>query len=373
MKEAVAFVSLTAPACSALLCLALLLCCRLTGTENETDGKRLRIMAVYLLAVMVNTANQALYVVCPPAYVCVNALHYLSLLLTPVMFYHLVFTLTRTGRNERFPLLHCIIPAGIAAVFIILSFPVPFDVQLLISRGSVPPGYGVYPYFFTARLPLAGLYGILYMLLGLHRLRRYKCAVAGYSADCARSSLEWLYLLCALSPVAFFPVSPASFLAGKQIFPDSFLLPYLVSGAVALVFHAFLCYNMLKGNYVLIRPSIPAPKPDSLPRLNRFTFETCMRKRRLYLDPDLKIGDLQLHFHTGRQYLSNFIHSEFGMSFKRYINILRVEEFERLREDPAFAEASDMELVLAAGFSSYRGYRQFVRAESAVRQKEGYY
>jgi hypothetical protein len=45
------------------------------------------------------------------------------------------------------------------------------------------------------------------------------------------------------------------------------------------------------------------------------------------------------------------------MNFNRYINTLRLQEMEHMQSNPKYDTLSEVELALAAGFSSYRSYR----------------
>ena len=59
---------------------------------------------------------------------------------------------------------------------------------------------------------------------------------------------------------------------------------------------------------------------------------------------------------TNRSYLSSFINSEYWMNFSGYINRQRLDELDRIRVAPENRKAAGIDLVLCAGFSSYRSY-----------------
>ena len=140
--------------------------------------------------------------------------------------------------------------------------------------------------------------------------------------------------------------------------------------------HAIMCYNMAVGNFVVIsspaeeeeedNPFPPEEKEDE--RINkRRIFEKYISNHRPYLNPDLRITDLMQEFHTNRTYLSRFINREYGMSFSRYINSLRLQEMEVLRDDPACAGLSEEERACMAGFGNFRGY---LRAKKIIEKEQ---
>ncbi len=61
---------------------------------------------------------------------------------------------------------------------------------------------------------------------------------------------------------------------------------------------------------------------------------------------------------SNRAYVSAFINSEYGMNFNRFVNGFRLREVERLREEAKRKKhhVSALQLILNAGFSSYRSY-----------------
>jgi AraC-like DNA-binding protein len=80
-----------------------------------------------------------------------------------------------------------------------------------------------------------------------------------------------------------------------------------------------------------------------------------------YLDPELRITDLVTMAGTNRAYLSRLINKEYGMNFAHYINYLRIEEMERLRQSPTYRNADEVDLTYRVGFSSYRGYKRYLK------------
>jgi len=354
----------SAPVVSSLLCLALLTVYGVhqRGNKTATNQRLLLVMKLYYLAVGVGWVYMILYRDFPPVYARINTLYYLSLLLVQVLFYHLICMLTVTDDRRRFPPVHYVIPVVLVTVFFVWSQWVPFDVilALVTTRGEIQAGYEAYSLFFTHRFEVRGIYTIVYISLGIMRLLRYRSKISDYSADISRNSLRWLYMLIILS-LAIVPLPVASFFFKKQQMMSSFLI--VLPMFVIVIQHGILCFNMLTVNYVIIPPEKPSRKTPKNQQINKSTFEAFILQNKPYQNPFLRITDLCIALGTNRSYLSDFINREYGMNFSRYINQQRLNELERLQNDPENQLRNKKELIEQAGFSSYFGWQQFLRKE----------
>jgi AraC-like DNA-binding protein len=73
----------------------------------------------------------------------------------------------------------------------------------------------------------------------------------------------------------------------------------------------------------------------------------------------LKITDLVEALGINRSYISAFINAEYQMNFSSYINSCRLDEYNHLKENPAYKERNQKELAEMAGFSSYKSLQRF--------------
>ena len=347
-----------------LMCLVLMVMFR--HRNGDPTQRRLGgiMIATYLSAVCC-WLGVILYVVDYNAVVWFNTLFFLALMLDQVLLFHFIFSITGTGRGERFPRLHYIVPVALAVVMGVWSLLTPYDVQyyIIASRGEPAPGYELYSRFFQSTVPIFIVYNVIYPLLGLLRIRLYRREVVNYSADEQRSSVGWMYRLIVLIWLTL-PISSGILFVHRSIFFASALTTI---GAFLPIFqYLFICYNLIAGNYVIIQPPEQEEKRLRKPkRIDRGRFEAFVRERRPWLDPHLRITDLCVALHTNRSYLSSLINSEYGMNFSRYINLRRLEELDRIRLKPENANALGVEMVLEAGFSSYRSYLRAKADEDA--------
>ena len=350
----------TGPVVSSLLCLSLLAVYYIHQRKKKaaTDKKLLRIMMLYYVSVGVGWINIILYRFFPEAYTYVNASYYLSLLIVQVSFYHLIYRLTDSGDERRFPHFHYAIPCVLVAVFVGWSLFVPFDVRhaLVTSRGEIQVGYKAYSLFFTHRFEVRSIYTFVYIPLGIIRLLRYRREICEYSADVSRNSLRWLYMLIALS-LAIVPLPFLAFFLSKQQLLSSVI--FIIPMFIIVIQHGILCFNMLTVNYIIIVPENSRNqwhKP-----LIKSNFNAFMRQAKPYLNSRLRISDLTCVLKINRSYLSEFINRNYGMNFSQYINSLRIKELENLRKESKTKHIDEKKLTEQAGFSSYTGYCKFIR------------
>ena len=85
-------------------------------------------------------------------------------------------------------------------------------------------------------------------------------------------------------------------------------------------------------------------------------FETYINEERPYLNPTFCIEDVVKAIGTNRTYVSALINKSYGVSFRMYINLLRVEHAKRMMADNPRALLA--EVAEASGFA---GVSQFVR------------
>ena len=380
-KEFLQYTGFCAPVISSLSCAVMLAIYRHRHGKQD-ENILYRLLITYFLAISLLWAISLVYVYFPLLYVRINILYYLGLFWGQVVFYQFIYTLTRLPGEKRFFPVHYIIPLVIVGVFAVWSAFVPFDVQvqLVVSRGEPVPGYEAYSRLFTSRLAFRGVWNIVYTALAWWRLLAYRRTIADYSSNADRSSLAWVALLLLIS-FSLVPPSLLSAVYSKKVLISSILL--LLPQLLLVVQHAIVCYNMAVGNFVVIRYPEEEEDYPVLPETTTITeeeraarrrkFEKYMNEHRPYLNPELQISDLALAFGTNRTYLSRFINREYGMNFSRYINLLRFQEMERLRNDLTCAHLAEEERACMAGFGNFRGYMKMkkqIKEEERITEKQ---
>ena len=161
------------------------------------------------------------------------------------------------------------------------------------------------------------------------------------------------------------PLPFAGLLIGVPVAAVSSLLLF---GALAyFINYLILCFNLLNSNYLIIQPdALKNDSPSMAASIDRKHFERYLRDKSPYLNPQLRITDLAAGLNTNRSYISEFISKEYQMNFCSLINRCRLNELDHLRLLPSNATKSNMDLVLMAGFSSYRSYLRAKKEEDKL-------
>lgn len=356
------------PMFTSLVCLIMLLM-YYRKSDAPVGRKLTRLMIFTYISAFFCWFGILLYALTYNGFVWFNTFFFLFLMIDQVLLYHVVFTITGTGTRRKFYAINYIIPVVLTLAMGVWSLLTPYEVQYYIveSRGENAEGYLWYSRFFSSTVPIFIIYNILYPLLGLYRIRNYRREVVNYSADEQRASARWLYQLIFLIWLTL-PIAAGTLFIHKSEYLQSGLI---VIGAFLPIFqYLMICYNLISDNYVIIQPPTKQEVESGKKKhtaVNRKQFERYISTKKPYLNPKLKITDVSEQLATNRSYLSAFINREYGVNFSRYINRLRLGELDRLRSSPAHTGNTNMDLVLMAGFSSYRSYLRVKEEEDRSR------
>jgi AraC-like DNA-binding protein len=295
----------------------------------------------------------------------------LVLLLGTVFLYRFVWLLTGTGDKEHFSPWHFIMPFVLTLIlgaWTATGISIRRRFDLAVRPDVIRPDmtlveivYVFLPFLFT-------LYVLTYGIGSLVRTRRYRRIVVDYSANEERTSISWIYYYIALFILGGF----STFLRFSYNWTGA--PPYLfLLMAIFPLGEVLLLYNIIKGNYVLIEPTPPqldAIKPAVRREmvLDRQRFDRYMNEKKPYLNPELCITDMTIDLGTNRTYLSNFINKEYGMNFRSLVNAYRLHEIERLRRSSEHKNLDTIDLIMRAGFSSYRSYLSAEKHEHRKQQ-----
>jgi len=359
--------TLSAPAISALVAMMVIFYDVFTEGRNH---RRLKIkLMLYYGCTVISSISIFLYFFYPGAFLWINSLYMFSLMAMPMFLYAFIFNITKTSTDERFSKIHYIAPSLCAISLLIISVFTPINEQMLTIKGngSYNGGSRLFFYASNGKLVLRLVISAIYITLMFTRLPRYRAYISSYSSNEMKSSLRWvpIYLFFMLGTIPL-PLL-AQFIARDTLMGSGFAFAQVL---LLIIQHSFLAYHVVKGNYILqeTTPEVLMPqanysekdnKNSSSLKKNKLTrkqFEKYIQTTRPYLKADLKITDLVSDLQINRTYISSFINSEYGMNFSNYINTLRFNEFNRLREHPSTKDKSTAELSEMAGFGSYRSY-----------------
>lgn len=132
---------------------------------------------------------------------------------------------------------------------------------------------------------------------------------------------------------------------------------------LSFLLYSVLSYNIFTNNYsISIKISNISIQEESNPcgSIDQMRFEKYVKEHKPYLNSELKMSDFTKYVGTNRTYLSHFINKNYGMNFRAYINMLRLEEFRELKSSLHHKGLSEEELVYMAGFKSYKSYKKMI-------------
>ncbi|GHU79461.1 hypothetical protein FACS1894145_3670 [Bacteroidia bacterium] len=359
-REVIQALVFSIPAACALVCLVMLLL-DISFSRKSREERQLR----FFLSLTFGVAalcwmGLVLQVINHRAFACYSSVFLLTLMLDQILIYRFVHIITDTsGGNSRFNRLHYLVPVLLAVVSVTTDLIVPVEQQEAVIYGS-----GIKNQWFAVLYGLTGIvfvvYNTLYPVLGLFRIHRYRRSIADYSADAQRTSLNWLQIILILTLITI-PVPLFGMLSNVDVFSGFYSS---MQGVLPSFFvYPVLCYNLLSDNYVIVTPDGDAELPDVDAAMTPKHFARYLRDKKPYLNPQLRITDVAADLHSNRCSVSALVNREYGMNFSRLINRCRLKELNRLRLSPGHSEKDNLQLVLMAGFSSYRSYLRVKREE----------
>ncbi|GHT65417.1 hypothetical protein AGMMS50239_25130 [Bacteroidia bacterium] len=323
------------PAACALVCLVMLLL-DISFSRKSREERQLRFfLSLTFMVAALSWLGLMFQVIAPEVFIRYSVVFTLTLMFDQILIYRFVHIITATERHSRFNRLHFVVPVLLTVVVELTGYAILTSVVFVV-------------------------YNTLYPVLGILRIHRYRRSIEDYSADAQRTSLNWLLLMQALTLITI-PVPLFGMLFNVDVFSGSWLS---VQGALPAFFiYPILCYNLLSDNYVIVTPDDDAELPDIDSAMAAKNFAHYLRDKKPYLNPQLRITDVAVDLHSNRCSISALVNREYGMNFSRLINRCRLKELNRLRLSPDHSEKDNLELVLMAGFSSYRSYLRVKREE----------
>lgn len=324
---------------------------------NKTERKLLNLTLGYFLCMAVSSLTVIFFVYDYNLYIYSSSFSFLSLVLSVVFFYHIIYVLTSDNPLSNPSVIHYAIPILLTIIHFGWSLLVPYSVQydIVAYRTLDWENYKWFCIYYTSKLWVYAAYNVVYSILIFRRMPSYRNYVQNYSADEDKSSLHWIYTIIFLCLIII-PISYTTFLLQGEIRYIHKLLAIFVN-ILYIIEIVIMQYNMFMRNYVIIYEENCSNNTRPV-NINKEKFEKYMEEQKPYLNPSLKITDITYEFNTCRSYLSSFINSTYGMNFSRYINSLRIQEFEKLKRDQANKNYSNAELAIKAGFN-YRSYIRF--------------
>jgi len=221
------------------------------------------------------------------------------------------------------------------------------------------------PSIYSAILIFTLIFSLILMVFLLFSIKKHTAMLRDNVGDLEFFDLRWSTILCvslfALQLIwAFESVSQNTWFSAPEA--DSNLLFDSIYCLIVMVFILFITRKIIHQKvYTIEKEEISAAEQaDGFSRspyheiLINKDIESTIRENRYYLDNSLTLQRLAMLLGTNRQYLSNYINQEKGMTFYDYINNFRLEEAKNLLDSADSGQKLPLEEVSRmAGFNSY--------------------
>jgi AraC-like DNA-binding protein len=281
-----------------------------------------------------------------------------SVILIPVLLYHITFKLSRLQKSDTFKYYHYLICGLVGLGYFIYSEY--FSEPTVLAQGNTKDEL----FFDKGRIILRIIYNIVYLVLAFYRIYQYRKNIKNYSSDDSQNSLRWIYniqiivLLLFPAPILFHIIEDVKI---------SLIIGQLMPNFIYMLLNIVLCYNIFTQNFALVYEDI-IEADDSVEKTSTQTskdiyidkdfFEDYFFTEKPYLNPQLKITDLLADLRTNRSYLSSFINNTYNMNFSQFVNQCRFKEYLEYKKSVSLPRENDGEIIVASGFRSYDSFKR---------------
>lgn len=289
----------------------------------------------------------------------------LGLLLYPAFYYYIKSTAFKGIRLKWLDLIH-FVPYLVTVVIMIFEYylqPTEVKLKIMTNRGDMP-------WFISLIYYVLRIQGVVYMILSIKVILRYREVVRENYSTKNRRNYTWLlqltivFIYYALSTlifninrfglhllsneIAFYISASVSFIFIIWIIYKALSQPYLFSGVDANI-------KLLK-EYLAEKEKnneLPALEEDNTQNLTlKSKLEAYMDTHEVYLNPSLTIFELSRGIGLTSSELSHFLNKHLGKNFFEFINEFRIERAKKMLKDPEKERLTILEILYASGFNS---------------------
>ena len=308
----------------------------------------------------------------------------LLLVLFPLLYLHVKYLLVYYKKFQRVDFLH-FLPFVINILLFSSFYLLGADEKLALIRN--PTSY--YKIIGVIGDEVVAAQGIIYSILILKRLARYKREILNYQSNVDKvviKSLTGSVILISISwIIGTIGVNLEVFNIPVNV--DLFVAVYLIL-VIVIYFISYVAIKtpevfklderkmrmvFLRNDDLKIDEEKPKIKKDN-PELEVFNEQltTFMNEERPYLNPDLSLMELAEDLELTRHQLSNVINQSHQKNFYEFINFYRTEEVKRLIQDPANKHLKLISLAYDAGFNSKASFNRIFKQMTSMTPSQFY-
>lgn len=288
----------------------------------------------------------------------------------PFLYLYILF-LTGQQRHGWRNILH-FVPAVLTAV--ILAFVLPaMSVQEKLGV-SAPSGFEPLFQWMVSGIIVSG---VVYVIWALDLLRRHRRNLAVQFSNTDKITLNWLrYLIGGMAAiwtvVIFFQSAPPLYTVVALFI---FFIGYFGIRQVGIFSDPMPLHEVYPPAMVRSPEKVPEAETAADMATTKVKYEktgltdmeatrihtalaALMREQQCYKDAGLTLGDLARTLDVHPAILSQVINSKEGKSFYDYINVLRVEAFKQLLQQPENQQYTLLALAFECGFNSKTSFNR---------------
>ncbi|MDR2894283.1 MAG: hypothetical protein LBU97_02340 [Alistipes sp.] len=277
------------------------------------------------------------------------------IMLGHVLTFRWVCTITDPGTRGAFPVWHYFAPTLVFVTAVMVGFALDREALSQLVYGHPHSALTL------TVIGVAIVSSILYPLAGAREIRRFRSRSAestGGDVDGGHTmALGWVLGFMVAETIVL-PLPLGGLFLGFEVSLSSGYV-WLVSVLPSVVIYILSLLDFFSDNYVVVESEEPkAVAAESNQRLKRERLENYLDTRKPWLNPEYRITDMARDLYSNRAYISAFINKEYGVNFNSFVNDYRLREVERLRAEATQkgVHVSTLQLILNAGFNSYRSY-----------------
>ena len=213
---------------------------------------------------------------------------------------------------------------------------------------------------------MESIHMLIYLILALILLRRYRERLKNYTSDLHRLNFQWLRNLT----LAFILVVLVSFILQKSLYIYLkyyyYSLDYIYILPMTVVIYMIGIYAIRKpviltgigiDNMKYQRSSLSKEQADIyLERLNEYIIE-----HKPYLNQEIKLPDLAVKLDMQTNHLSQLINDRLGLKFFDFINQLRVEEAKKRLQNPIYKNDKLFKIAMDSGFNNKTSFNNYFK------------
>jgi AraC-like DNA-binding protein len=298
--------------------------------------------------------------------------------LFPLLYLHVKYLLVYYRKFQRRDLLH-LLPFVINIILFIDFYMMDSDMKLELMRNKTP----YYKILQVLGDEIIAAQGIIYSILILKRLARYKREIENYQSNVDKVVIKTLFIGVILIFISWIigTIGVNLDIFNIPVNVDLFVAVYLIL-VIVIYFISYVAIKtpevfklderkmrmvFLRNDDITIeeqKPEIKGVNPELEAVNNQLV--TFMEEEKPYLNPDLGLLELAEKINVSRHQLSNVINQNNQKNFYEFINSYRTEEVKRLMQDPANKHLKLISLAYDAGFNSKASFNRIFKQMTSM-------